>query len=51
MCIRDRAKGRAEKRGMGFLQRNATSLEDSYIGQAFIMDNEDADEVMADRCV
>ena len=33
---------------MGFLQRNATSLEDSYIGQAFIMDNEDADEVMAD---
>lgn len=42
------AKGRAEKRGMGFLQRNATSLEDSYIGQAFIMDNEDADEVMAD---
>jgi len=35
------------KRGLNFLKRNATSVEDSYIGQAFIMDNEEADEVLA----
>lgn len=40
------AGGRPPHRGMNFLKRNALDLEDSYIGHAFIMDNEDADEVL-----
>ena len=43
----DWAKHQPDKRGLNFLKRNATSVEDSYIGQAFIMDNEEADEVLA----
>ena len=42
----DWAKHQPDKRGLNFLKRNATSVEDSYIGQAFIMDNEEADEVL-----
>lgn len=34
-------------KGTGFLKRNAGSVEDSYIGQAFIMDNEEADSVLS----
>lgn len=33
--------------GLNFLKRNALNLEDSYIGHAFIMNNEEADEVLA----
>ena len=43
----DWAKHQPDKRGLNFLKRNATSVEDSYIGQAFIMDNEEADEVLS----
>ena len=41
------AKKRPDMRGLNFIKRNALDLEDGYIGQAFIMDNEDADEIMA----
>ena len=37
-------------KGQAFLKRNASSVEDSYIGQAFIMGNEEADAVLADGC-
>ncbi len=43
----DWAESKGAHRGLNFLKRNATSVEDSYIGQAFIMDNEEADEVLA----
>ena len=33
-------------RGINFLKRNALNLEDGYIGQAFIMDNETADALL-----
>lgn len=39
-------KDRAGK-GINFLKRNARNLEDSYIGQAFIMDNETADLLLS----
>ncbi len=32
--------------GLNFLRRNALDLEDKYIGQAFIMDNEKADRLL-----
>ena len=41
------AKKRSDFRGKGFLLRNGDSLENSYVGQAFIMDNDDANAVLA----
>lgn len=43
------AASKPNHKGLGFLKRNATSVEESYIGQAFIMDNEDADAVLAPK--
>lgn len=43
------AKGKQKFKGQGFLMRNAGSVEDSYIGQAFIMDNEEADGLLSDK--
>ncbi|MDL2250143.1 asparagine synthase (glutamine-hydrolyzing) [Lachnospiraceae bacterium OttesenSCG-928-J05] len=34
-------------KGQAFLQRNADTVEDGYIGQAFIMNNEEAEEILA----
>ena len=44
----DWAASKPGMRGLNFLKRNATSVEDAYIGQAFIMNNEEANEVLAD---
>ncbi len=33
-------------KGQAFLERNVKTMEDSYIGQAFIMDNDEADEIL-----
>ena len=41
------AKSQPDKRGLNFLKRNALDLEDAYVGQAFIMDNEEANEVLS----
>ena len=38
--------GDRDHRGLNFFKRNALNLEDSYIGQAFIMDNEQANELL-----
>ena len=43
------AESKPSRKGMGFLKRNASSVEESYIGQAFIMDNEDADAILAPK--
>ncbi len=48
-AIADFAKERPYFKGQGFLTRNVEKLEDSYIGQAFIMNNEEADEVLAPK--
>lgn len=42
------AKSKPDHRGLNFLKRNALDLEDEYIGQAFIMDNEEANEALSD---
>lgn len=41
------AKTKPDRRGLNFLKRNALDLEDGYIGQAFIMDNEEANEILS----
>ncbi|HIW21603.1 MAG TPA: asparagine synthase (glutamine-hydrolyzing) [Candidatus Dorea intestinavium] len=44
------AKAASKKKyfkGQGFLQKNARTVEESYIGQAFIMDNKEADAITA----
>ncbi len=41
--------GEKEHRGLNFFKRNALNLEDSYIGQAFIMDNEQANEILQEK--
>ena len=41
--------GDRDHRGLNFFKRNALDLEDSYIGQAFIMDNEQANDLLKDR--
>ncbi len=41
--------GEKEHRGLNFFKRNALNLEDSYIGQAFIMDNEQANAVLKEK--
>ena len=38
--------GDRDHRGLNFFKRNALNLEDAYIGQAFIMDNEQANELL-----
>lgn len=38
--------GDRDHRGLNFFKRNALNLEDSYIGQAFIMDNEQANDLL-----
>lgn len=35
--------------GVNFFIRNAENIEDSYIGQAFIMGNEEANSILADK--
>lgn len=45
----DWAKKKPDARGLNFIKRNALDLEDAYIGQAFIMDNEEANEVLSDK--
>lgn len=45
--IGDWAKGKPDKRGLNFLKRNALNLEDGYIGQAFIMDNDEANDILS----
>lgn len=45
--IGDWAKSKPDKRGLNFLKRNALNLEDGYIGQAFIMDNDEANEILS----
>lgn len=45
------AKSASKKKyfkGQGFLQKNALTVEESYIGQAFIMDNKEADTITSD---
>ena len=41
--------GDRDHRGLNFFKRNALNLEDSYIGQAFIMDNEQANELLQEN--
>lgn len=41
------ANSKPDQRGLNFLKRNALDLEDAYIGQAFIMDNEEANKILA----
>lgn len=43
------AMKRRSFKGQAFLKRNAVSLEDSYVGQAFIMGNEEADAVLSSK--
>jgi len=43
------AESKKPARGLNFLRRNALDLEDGYIGHAFIMDNEEADALLADK--
>ena len=38
--------GERDHRGLNFFKRNALNLEDAYIGQAFIMDNEQANQLL-----
>lgn len=46
-AIANWAKGRPYFKGQGFLIRNVETLEEGYVGQAFIMNNEEADEILA----
>ena len=41
--------GDRDHRGLNFFKRNALNLEDAYIGQAFIMDNEQANALLTDK--
>lgn len=41
--------GDRDHRGLNFFKRNALNLEDAYIGQAFIMDNEQANDLLTDK--
>ena len=41
--------GDRDHRGLNFFKRNALNLEDSYIGQAFIMDNEQANALLQEN--
>ena len=41
--------GDRDHRGLNFFKRNALDLEDAYIGQAFIMDNEQANELLQEK--
>ncbi|MBR3538460.1 MAG: asparagine synthase (glutamine-hydrolyzing), partial [Eubacterium sp.] len=41
--------GDKEHRGLNFFKRNALDLEDAYIGQAFIMDNEEANSLLQEK--
>ncbi|MFV0364118.1 MAG: asparagine synthase (glutamine-hydrolyzing) [Suipraeoptans sp.] len=36
-------------KGQAFLKRNSKSVEESYIGQAFIMDNKEANAILSDK--
>lgn len=46
-CLGKWAGNRPPHRGLNFLKRNALDLEDRYIGQAFIMNNEEANRILA----
>ena len=41
--------GDRDHRGLNFFKRNALDLEDSYIGQAFIMDNDQANDLLQEN--
>ncbi len=43
-----KAIGDKDHRGLNFFKRNALNLEDAYIGQAFIMDNDQANDLLTE---
>lgn len=40
--------GKPRFKGKAFIERNAVSVEESFVGQSFIMGNEEANEILAD---